>query len=220
MVPIFISEEIKIRCPQIRLGCIECDVVIEENIPGLNEEISKITSRLEQELDAEKIRQMSSIKSSKEAYKKFGKDPNRYRLSAESLLRRIANKKGLYKINNVVDLLNLVSVNSGFSIGGYDVEKIKGRVTLRLGKEAEPYKGIGRGDLNIENLPMFCDETSVFGCPTSDSLRTMVSKKTKRFLMVIFDFGFPEGLEPAMIFAKDLLAKYSNAKEIELNILE
>jgi DNA/RNA-binding domain of Phe-tRNA-synthetase-like protein len=58
----------------------------------------------------------------------------------------------------VVDLLNLVSVSTGFSIGGYDAERIKGAVVFGIGRKNEPYDAIGRGELNIESLPVFRDE--------------------------------------------------------------
>jgi DNA/RNA-binding domain of Phe-tRNA-synthetase-like protein len=99
------------------------------------------------------------------------------------LLRRVFKGKGLYQVNNVVDLLNLTSVKSGFSIGGYDVGKIEGEIQLSIGKAGEPYKAIGRGELNIEFLPTFRDQKGPFGSPTSDSVRTMITPKTEQFLM-------------------------------------
>jgi DNA/RNA-binding domain of Phe-tRNA-synthetase-like protein len=127
--------------------------------------------------------------------------------------------KGLYQISNVVDQLNLVSVSTGFSIGGYDAGQIKGNIVFGIGRSDEPYQGIGRGELNIENLPVFRDELGAFGTPTSDSCRTGVTEKTKRFLMVLIDFGGDGQLAGATQMAIHLLQEYCQATNItEYNI--
>jgi DNA/RNA-binding domain of Phe-tRNA-synthetase-like protein len=141
-------------------------------------------------------------------------------LSAEALLRRVANGKGLYRISNVVDQLNLVSVTSGFSIGGYDEEQIVGNIHLGIGAKDEPYQGIGRGELNIAGLPVFRDDLGAFGTPTSDSERTSVSEKTHRFLMIIIDFGGQGELENAGAMAVGLLKKYCHAQHINVQIIK
>lgn len=218
MTPISISSEVKTKCPQLQLGCIECKLTITNDYPELLTLIKKELSQLQKQLQTEDIAKIPTIQSSRIGYKALGKDPARYRLSAEALLRRVTKGKGLYQVNNVVDLLNLTSVKSGYSIGGYDVNKIQGEVTLGIGKANEPYEAIGRGSLNIEFLPIFRDELGAFGSPTSDSTRTMVTPKTTHFLMPIFNFGKHENLEEVMQEAIFLLEKYAEAKKIEICI--
>ncbi|HLN74175.1 MAG TPA: phenylalanine--tRNA ligase beta subunit-related protein, partial [Prolixibacteraceae bacterium] len=123
--------------------------------------------------------------------------------------------KGLYRISNVVDQLNLVSVMSGFSIGGYDAEKIAGDICFGIGKSGEPYTGIGRGELNIENLPVFRDELGAFGTPTSDSQRTEVTPDTRKFLMVLIDFESSSELEKAKQQAIHLLKEHCGAEDVK-----
>jgi len=219
MVPISISKEVKEKCPQLQLGCIECNLIVTKNYPELLELINNELTILQNKLQVEDIAQIPSIQSSRIGYKSLGKDPARYRLSAEALLRRVVKGKGLYQVNNVVDLLNLTSVKSGFSIGGYDVEKINGNVILGIGKANEPYEAIGRGDLNIEFLPTFRDDLGAFGSPTSDSTRTMVTPQTKRFLMPIFNFGNHDNLEATMTDAIFLLEKFASSTQIESQVI-
>ena len=119
----------------------------------------------------------------------------------------------------MVDLLNLTSVKSGFSIGGYDVEKVAGDIQLSIGKANEPYEAIGRGKLNIESLPTFRDQEGPFGTPTSDSVRTMVSPKTQQFLMPIFNFGGIKNLEEVMSDAIYLLEKFAAGSSFESQII-
>ena len=155
---IHFTDDIQIKIPNLTLGCIQCDVQIAPADARLLALINQELASIEQSLDVSAINQLPAIHSSREAYKKLGKEPSRYRLSAEALLRRVVKGKGLYHINNAVDALNLVSAKSGFSIGGYDVDKIEGTINLGVGKTNEPYQAIGRGELNIEFLPLFRDQ--------------------------------------------------------------
>ena len=189
MNSIRISTELKTCCPALRLGCIEANVRVQESSPELLIEMESRIRQMSESLSIESISKIPAIASSRKAYKACGKDPARYRLSAEALLRRVVSGKGLYQINNVVDQLNLVSISTGFSIGGYDANQIHGDVVFGIGLADEPYSGIGRGELNIEYLPVFRDANGAFGTPTSDSQRTGVTDETKRFLMVIIDLA-------------------------------
>ena len=219
MIQITIEEKIKSICPNLRLGVIECEVKLQNKTPSLWNEINSTTIELEKELTVEKIREIPSIESSKNAYRSLGKDPNRYRLSAEALLRRIVNGKGLYKINNVVDLLNLVSIKTGFSIGGYNSDKIDGSIQFGIGKTNEEYEGIGRGKLNIENLPVFRDSKGAFGSPTSDSLRTQINMSCEKFLMIIISFQAENDLHEAVQISCELLNNYADAVNIKTQII-
>jgi DNA/RNA-binding domain of Phe-tRNA-synthetase-like protein len=194
-------------------------LIVTNEYPTLLELIQRELTDLQNQLSVEDISKIPSIQSSRIGYKSLGKDPARYRLSAEALLRRVVKGKGLYQVNNVVDLLNLTSVKSGFSIGGYDANKIEGDVQLSIGKANEPYEAIGRGDLNIEFLPTFRDQNGPFGSPTSDSVRTMVTPKTQQFLMPIFNFGGHENLEEVMRDAISLLEKYATGSSFETWII-
>jgi len=216
---ISIHSVVKEKCPSLELGCIQCQVQIVDHYPNLLQLIKTELFFLQKNIQVEDIAKMMTIQSSRKGYKALGKDPARYRLSAEALLRRVIKGKGLYHINNVVDLLNLISAKSGYSIGGYDADKITGSITLGIGKKEEPYKAIGRGELNIEYLPVFRDDTGAFGSPTSDSTRTMVTEQTNHFLMLIFNFGQHENLKEVMKEASEWFEKFANAVIIEKRII-
>lgn len=214
---ITIDSKLRSLFPGIKVGCISSSVIVKASDQVLVDEVSRVCIEIEQFYTPELIRSHPVIEMTKTAYRKMGQDPNRYRPAAESLLRRIALGKDLYQVNNMVDILNLVSIQTGFSIGGYDADKIIGNVSFGIGKPGEPYEGIGRGSLNIENLPVFRDSEGAFGTSTSDSVRTMVTERTKRFLMVIPVFTRIEN-EPdrAMDLAIQLLKRYGNVSEHEL----
>ena len=217
---ISISKEIKAKCPNLVLGCLSMAVEWQATVASLQETIQQTCDQLQQNLATSEISQLAAIAASRTGYKALGKDPSRYRLSAEALLRRVVKGKGLYQINNIVDTLNLVSIQTGYSIGGYDADKIEGNVVLGIGEEGEPYEGIGRGVLNITNLPVFRDEQGAFGTPTSDSTRTMVTDSTRNFLMIFLDFGKQENFQTMLEETAQLYEEYTAAKAIEIRIVE
>ena len=219
MQKIEISEILKQKVPELKLSCIACNVEVEDKNAELWLQIEQKIWELHQSLKIEEISQLPAIAASRKAYKACGKDPARYRLSAEALLRRAVNRNEIYQVNNVVDALNLVSVTSGFSIGGYDADKIAGEVLFGIGEKDEPYTGIGRGELNIEYMPVFRDSKGAFGTPTSDSVRTSVSTETKRFLMIIIDYGSLELLDEATQLAVELLTRFAGATNFELRTI-
>jgi DNA/RNA-binding domain of Phe-tRNA-synthetase-like protein len=220
MKEISISTILKSRCPNLRLGCIYVDVAVNDSSIELLKEIDDRIKLISQSLVIESISKIPTIAASRKAYKACGKDPARYRLSAEALLRRVVSGKGLYQINNVVDQLNLVSITTGFSIGGYDADQIQGNIVFGIGRADEPYSGIGRGELNIENLPVFRDDLGAFGTPTSDSSRTEVSEQTQHFLMILIDFERDHVLEDAVQMAERFLKNHCQAEKIEINIVD
>ena len=215
MKNIKISEELADKSPDIYLSCIECKVKVETYREDLWLLIEGKCRDIVRNLDVENIRYIPAIVSSRNAYKACGKDPARYRLSAEALLRRVVSGKGLYQINNVVDVLNFVSISSGLSIGGYDADKIQGNVIMGIGKEGEAYEGLGRGELNIDRMPVFRDQLGAFGTPTSDSERTGVCPDTKRFLMILVSYQGVHILYEASQMAVKMLSDYASASYFE-----
>lgn len=214
MPAITIESEIKSVLPQIKLGCIEALVKIEPSSTEQNNWTAKQLDNIQVALTPETIRQTSTVKATKDAYRALGKDPNRYRPAAESLMRRIANGKDLYRISNAVDILNFISIKTGFSICGYDYDLISGDVSLGIGLPEEPYDGIGRGSVNIELLPVFRDQEGAFGTPTSDSTRTMITEKTNKILYIFVSFEDDSALEEALNETVSLLEKFASANEI------
>lgn len=220
MVNINISEKLKGKCPKIALGCVEAEVKVEDGKEELWKKINIKCRAIQDELSPEEILKIPNIDSSRRAYKIIGKDPSRYRLSSESLLKRVVKGMGLYKVNNVVDINNLISLSSCYSVGTYDLEKIKGNITFVIGEPGETYEGIGRGAINLEKLPVFQDELGKFGSSTSDSERAMITQETKHILMNIISFDGDKELEKHMNYAIELLKEYANGEVIDKKIIK
>jgi DNA/RNA-binding domain of Phe-tRNA-synthetase-like protein len=214
-----IQKEISDLFPDIAIGYLEGNI---KNTPGDPELWNLLLVRSEEisgSMDEESIRQVEGIRAGKQAYRHLGKDPNRYRLSAEALMRRVVKGKGLYPISTVVDALNLVSLCTGITIGGFDSQKVKGRIELGIGLPGEEFNAIGRGPLNVENLPVYRDFQGVIGNPTSDSERTRITLSTRKILMLITGFYGVSGVDRALDQLESLLTRYCECTECKTGII-
>lgn len=216
---ISISSKILDLVPDTRLGVVYGNVRYQKYNDQLWQAIEHEIKRLQQ-LKIEQIKDIPQIATTRSAYRALGKEPARYRPSAEALLRRIIQGKGLYKISNIVDTINLASIKTGYSIGGYDYDKIQGDIVFDVGRSDDEYQAIGRGKINVENLPVFRDEIGAFGSPTTDSVRTMITDTTQRVLLIVINFGVKEGFEQDLDLISSLLEKYSDGYDIKTWIVE
>lgn len=212
MMHFIISDEIRKACPQFRGLAILADVHNTAYCEPLWQEIEHFTQEYRQRYTTESIKTMRPIQATREAYKRCGKDPSRYRPSAEALCRRILKGNPLYQIDTLVDLINVVSIASGYSIGGFDADKIEGdTLTLGIGRAGEPYEGIGRGELNIEGMPVYRDARGGIGTPTSDNERTKLTLQTTRLLTIINGYSGEDGLREAGDYMQELLRRYAGS---------
>ncbi len=219
MIDIKVSEKLKEVCPDITLGCIQASVKVESSSESILKEIDKYCEDLIKKISLEDIASLPRIKDAREVYKKLGKSPSKYRVSSESLMRRILQKKGLYKINNIVEINNLISLKYGFSVGSYNINNTQPPICSTIGKEGQKYKGIGKDLINIENLPVLSDEISTFGSPTSDSERAMITNDVSEIIMCIYSFSGKQEIEEYLKYAKELLEKYASAKNISIKVI-
>jgi DNA/RNA-binding domain of Phe-tRNA-synthetase-like protein len=214
-----IDEGLKKKCPRVALGCVTARVEAVATPAGLREELSARDAEIQKLPFPRGVLGSPQVEATRAAYKALGKDPARYRNSAEALLRRVVGGKGLPQINAVVDVINLVSVESRLPVGLYDLGHVVGEIVFRAGRAGETYKGIGKYDLNLEGLPVFVDTVGPHGSATSDSERTMVTEKTREVLAVIVSFGGAENLARLTERLGALLQQYASGTEIVRKIV-
>lgn len=207
---VIISEEIKEKCPQLCVGVLEADVKNTSTCEPLWQQITEAEKQFRLDYTTETLKQRPSIAATRAAYRVLGKDPSRYRPSNEQLVRRVLQQKELYHINTLVDINNLASIHWGYSIGGFDEDKIVGeKLTLGVGRAGEPYEGIGRGPLNIEFLPVYRDEKGGIGTPTSDHERTKIGLDIRKLLFLINGYdGNKENVLKCAEELQELLRRY------------
>ena len=178
---------IQVQLDGVKLGVVEADGArVELVVPDLAREMDAVCERIRQQTTVEQVAQLDSVGVVRRMFRGWGMDPARYRPSSEALLRRVTQGKGLYRINNVVDVCNLCSIETGWPYGLYDGAMLQPPVTFRLGRPGETYEGIGKQTWHLDGRPVLVDSAGPFGSPISDSTRTMIRESTQAILAVIY----------------------------------
>ncbi len=219
MLYIKISDQLKSKWNTIAIGSLQAEIIVKPSSQDLIDKLDHACIDFSSKHIVEDISKFKPIADSRKAYKTLGKDPARYRLSSEALLRRIVKDKGIYKINNIVDINNLLSITSFYSICAFDISKLNPPIQFTIGTKEDEYYGIGRGLLNIENLPVFEDQLGKFGSPTSDSERVKVTNETTLISMNIISFSGMADLYKQLYRLSEYLIQFAEAKNIETQII-
>lgn len=212
---LIVEKEFIEHVPDYRGLLFEADVV---NSPVGEEQMAEMdimARRIAADYEVADINKIPAIAATRAAYKACGKDPNRYRPSQEQLMRRIVRGLGLYNVSAVVDAGNQLSLLTGCSVGCFDRELVEGDILrIGIGRDGEPYEGIGRGVLNIAGLPVVRDASGGIGTPTSDNERTKISGSTRRLVATVHLFD-PAVDSAAVVDAfADLFTRHCSATDI------
>ena len=218
MIEITIDPRIREIAPGLVLGCVRAAV---ETAPGsealweeMNEAGRQAAARVPEPAKATEIAALRDL------YRRLGKEPSRYRGSPEALLRRVLQGKPLYRIHNVVDVVNLVSLATLLPIGLYDAALLAPPLAFRRGAPGEAYDGIGKEGLNLDGLPVLADAAGPFGSPTSDSTRTMITPSARGVVAVVFGVTGRAALEPPVEMLADGFRRHAAATDVETGYVE
>ncbi|HOE77245.1 MAG TPA: phenylalanine--tRNA ligase beta subunit-related protein [Bacilli bacterium] len=209
---IILSDEIKTLLPNFSIIAYTMDVKNQKT-----EAVTGLLKETEQEYfnryPLTDVVNIPKIKVARDGYKKCGKDPSRYRLATEALLRRVVKGVGLYRLGDLIDLGNILSIRSMRSICVVDYEKIQGNVRIRIGTPDDYFVAINRGVLNVDRMILYEDDAGPFGSPSSDTERTSITETTKKILIMMICFEDKEkDIDEALLL--DLYHKYAGASNI------
>lgn len=200
--------------PDIRLGLLQFQANVKESDKNFWECMNHtVLFQVQKTIEGKQWNEIPGVKGSRAAYKAFGRNPGRYRVSSEALLRRVRRGDALYTINSVVDVNNLLSIESGLSVGSYDLDQIHGTITFRKAEKGEGYTGIGKDFLDMENMLVLADEEGIFGGSMSDSTRAMVKEQTKNVLLVLYCFEKDIDLLALLEKAQVYFQRFADAKD-------
>ncbi len=206
---------------RLRCGLLVADRVTVGPAPALAAEIADRAARLRAEHAGRLPSEIPGLQEARRLYRACGMDPTRLRPSSEALLRRVLRGQELYRINGAVDACNLASLSFLLPIGLYDLHRLEGDVSLRIGRSGEQYVGIRKGPVHLEGRLGLFDALGPFGSPTSDSARTCVDETTHRLLAVVMATG---GCPPATMLANlellgDLFVRHCAARIVLRGLL-
>jgi DNA/RNA-binding domain of Phe-tRNA-synthetase-like protein len=184
---------------RVRVGTVVLEgVVVREADAALAGEVEAACADLRARFGEGRSAEVPGAEEARALYKALGLDPTKHRPSNEALLRRALKGEALYRINTLVDALNLASLRFQLPFGLYDLSRLEPPVVLRKGRPGESYEGIRKGEVHAEGRPVLADGKGPFGNPTSDSARSMITLATTRALVV--------GYAPATL-SRDRLAR-------------
>ena len=217
---IVIDRSLKEMWPETALGVLEYEADVVKSQDSLLDAFEEAIEKLSDEYCMDDIAKLPHVAATRKAYKALGKNPSEYRNAAEAMLRRVVKNSGLYHINNIVEVNNLISISSGYSIGSYDEGEVSGQVVYKRAEEDLHYAGIGKNSVNIGCIPTLHDDEGAFGNATSDSQRAMIKEGKRKIASVIYAFDGTEGLGKWMDEFEEDLKKYCGVTLVNKRIIE
>lgn len=202
--------------PEIRLGVMQFTAAVREPDAQFWAHMdNEVLPQVRRAIEGKEWGEIPGIRGSRAAYKAFGRNPGRYRVSSEALIRRVRRGDELYHINSVVDVNNLLSVKSGLSVGSYDLDKLHGAITLRKAEAGEGYTGIGKDFIDMENMLVLADDDGIFGSSMSDSTRAMVTESTRHILVVVYCFENSIDLPTLLEAGQKAFTDFADVQDVE-----
>ncbi|MFW9806806.1 MAG: B3/4 domain-containing protein [Candidatus Thorarchaeota archaeon] len=188
------SQNPTIRFDVDRFGLKVGMVILDELIVGQStasfEEYEKETfNEIISQLTLDDAKDDPIFRSYRDLYWTFGMDPTKQRVSSEAVLRRILKGLNLWRISDVVDIINLASAYHKIPIGLVDTAKLKGNLVIRKATKGEIFQRIGGKTIVCRGREIVVadDEKIIcFGYATHDSERTMITNDSRRALVLLY----------------------------------
>jgi hypothetical protein len=159
----------------------------------------------------------------------------RNRPSHELLLNDLKERGEFHHINNIVDVNNVLSLEALLPISIFDVDKLGGQCSVRVGREGEGYVFNQSGQwldvkrcivccrlVGPDSAPAVIADGEPVGTPVKDSMATKIFEGASRYLGVIY--GTTEGWSMAEMQAHtqrfaELLASESGGSIVRAEVL-
>ena len=129
------------------------------------------------------------FRSYRDLYWTFGMDPTKHRVSSEAVLRRVLRGLNLWRISDLVDVVNLASAYHRLPIGLVDDSKRVGNLIVRSANRDEVFTRMGGQTITCRGREIvLADQEKIicYGYATHDSDQTKVTRKSKDVLLVLY----------------------------------
>ncbi len=113
----------------------------------LRDMLSKIQLQTRQKVSEQDYREHPQIANWREAYRRFGINPNKQSPSVEALVRQVVKGRELKSINAVVDIFNYISLKYLVPSGADDLHKVVGDLRLRYARGDEVFIPLNRQEV-------------------------------------------------------------------------
>lgn len=159
-----ISDEIIRKYPGLNIA-----VVVAKGMDNSGEsgKVTGLLRDMEKEirgkLEGQTLSEQPRIKAWRETYSSFGAKPKKYRCSVENLYRMVLDGIELRHISKLVDIYNYISLKHMVPMGGDDLDKVDGGITLKFAKGDEPFTELNSEETKNpkEGEVIYADEKEV-----------------------------------------------------------
>lgn len=150
--------------------------------------------RIRENTSSDTLSQHPKITAWRKAYSSFGAKPKKYKSSVESLYRMVLKGIDLRHINTIVDIYNYISIKHMVPLGGDDISRIDGDITLRFAQEGEMFRPLNSDEIEQTKLGevIYADDVDVL-CRRwnwRECDKTKMTEDTEEAMLVV------EGLPP------------------------
>ncbi|WP_077211037.1 B3/4 domain-containing protein [Bacillus dakarensis] len=184
---VMISPHICSRISNFKIGIIQYEnIEVAESPQMLKGRLQLFQESLYFELEDKTVTSLEGISEWRSLFKALGKDPNRYRHSAEAMYRRVQKHNFLTPVNSAIDLNNFFSLQYQIPLGIYDMNSLEGDLMIRAGDQGEEYLGLNGRMNSLESLIVSADQQGPFGSPFVDSKRSAVSNETTQAIHIVY----------------------------------
>ena len=186
-----ISEEIFKQYTDYSCGVVIAKVV---NNKGASQEILDFIKieeeKIKTEFDLENLAQHPVIQNWRKVYSSFGSRPAEFRASSEALIRRTLKGDNVSHINKLVDIYNYISLKYRTPVGGEDLDKMNGNLSLRFADGTEKFITLGssENDNPYSGEVVYVDDGKNVLCRRwnwRESEITKLTENTKNAILVV-----------------------------------
>ena len=167
-----------------------------EQNKDLQRKIREMEEEIQQNYLIETLSKHPNIQAWRNAYSTFGAKPKKYKSSVESLFRMVLKGGELRSINTLVDIYNYVSLKHKIPLGGDDLDKVDGDITLCFACGDELFTSLNAVETETKTVKegevIYTDEKEVL-CRRwnwRECDKTKMTPETKNAVLVL------EGLPP------------------------
>lgn len=185
-----IRVRLEVDRPNLRVAMIRLnDLKVGQSTSFFEEYEQEVFKEIRSKMTLEEAKDDTIFRSYRDLYWTFGMDPTKQRVSSEAVLRRVLKGQNLWRISDIVDIINLASAYHKIPIGLVDASKLDGDLVIRTAANGEVFQRIGgktivcggREIVVADNKKIVC-----FGYATHDSERTMITKETSSALVLLY----------------------------------
>jgi DNA/RNA-binding domain of Phe-tRNA-synthetase-like protein len=187
--------------PEFRVALIVAEgLSIGERDEALDREIAAAEARCRARFVGLELSAIPAVAAWRTAYRAFGIKKTSYRSSVERLVKRVLAGEALPRVNALVDLYNMVSLDEGLCLGCDDLDRVTGDVAFRYAREDDTFLDMGAAEGEDPNDPpkpgevVYADEAHVL-CRRwnwRQDARSAVTPQTRRVVLTAQSNGFGE----------------------------